>query len=39
MIRAALSAREGEGKSVRNGADGGLDEVTWEVFEKAFVRP
>lgn len=39
MIRAALRAREGEGKSVRNGADGGLDEVTWDVFEKAFVRP
>jgi CheY-like chemotaxis protein len=39
MIRAALRAREGEGKSVRNGKDEGLDDVTWEVFEKASVRP
>ncbi len=39
MIRAALRAREGEGKSVRNGKDEGLDDVTWEVFEKALVRP
>jgi len=39
MIRAALRAREGEGKSVRTGGGEGLDEVTWEVFEKAFVRP
>lgn len=38
MIRAALRAREGEGKSVRNGSGEGLDDVTWEVFEKAFVR-
>jgi glycine cleavage system H lipoate-binding protein len=36
-IRAALRAREGEGKGVRNGNGGGLDEVTWEVFERAFV--
>jgi len=39
MIRAALRAREGEGKSVRGGKDEGLDDVTWEVFEKALVRP
>ena len=39
LIRAALRAREGEGKSVRNGKDEGLDDVTWEVFEKALVRP
>ncbi|HQZ16135.1 MAG TPA: response regulator [Vicinamibacteria bacterium] len=39
MIRAALRAREGEGKSVRNGKDEGLDDLTWEVFEKALVRP
>ena len=39
MIRAALRAREGEGKSVRSGNGDGLDDVTWEVFEKAFVRP
>jgi hypothetical protein len=39
MIRQALRAREGEGKSVRNGDGPGLDDVTWEVFEKAFVRP
>ena len=35
MIREALRAREGEGKSVRAGNDGGLDDVTWEVFERA----
>jgi CheY-like chemotaxis protein len=35
MIRAALRAREGEGKGVRNGNGSGLDEVTWEVFERA----
>ncbi|MBX7184607.1 MAG: response regulator [Vicinamibacteria bacterium] len=39
MIRAALRAREGEAKSVRAGDGNGLDDVTWEVFEKAFVRP
>lgn len=36
MIREALRAREGEGKSVRAANDGGLDDVTWEVFERAF---
>jgi hypothetical protein len=39
MIRTALRARESEGKSVRNGKGDGLDDVTWEVFEGAFVRP
>lgn len=39
MIRAALRAREAEGKSVRTSGGEGLDDVTWEVFEKAFVRP
>jgi CheY-like chemotaxis protein len=36
MIREALRAREDEGKSVRAGNGGGLDDVTWEVFERAF---
>lgn len=36
MIREALRAREGEGKSVRAGKDAELDDVTWEVFERAF---
>ena len=39
MIRAALRARGEEGKSVRRDKDEGLDDVTWEVFEKALVRP
>lgn len=39
MIRQALRVREGEGKSVRAGGGEGLDDLTWEVFEKAFVRP
>lgn len=39
MIRTALRARESEGKSVRNAKGDGLDDVTWEVFERAFVRP
>jgi len=39
MIRQALRARESEGKSVRAGGGEGLDDLTWEVFEKAFVRP
>ena len=38
MIRAALRARGVEGQGVRNAGDG-LDDVTWEVFEHAFVRP
>ncbi len=36
MIREALRAREGEGKKVRAANEGGLDDVTWEVFERAF---
>jgi CheY-like chemotaxis protein/glycine cleavage system H lipoate-binding protein len=36
MIREALRAREGEGKSVRTAKDAGFDDVTWEVFERAF---
>lgn len=36
MIRESLRAREGEGKSVRAANEGGLDDVTWEVFERAF---
>jgi len=39
MIRTAMRAREGEGKSVRSGEGPGWDDLTWEVFEKAFVRP
>ncbi|MEO8500757.1 MAG: response regulator [Vicinamibacteria bacterium] len=38
-IRAALRAREAEGKSVRSGDGEGWDDVTWEVFEHAFQRP
>ncbi len=37
LIRTALRARESEGKGVRNGNGDGLDDVTWEVFERAFV--
>ena len=36
MIRAALRAREGEGSGVRGSDQGGVDEVTWGVFERAF---
>lgn len=39
MIRAALREREASGQSVRNQKGGELDDVTWEVFEHAFIRP
>lgn len=39
MIRAALRRREASGKSVRTEPGGDLDDVTWEVFEHAFIRP
>jgi glycine cleavage system H lipoate-binding protein len=39
MIRTAVRARESEGKSVRSDEGPGLDDLTWEVFEKALVRP
>ncbi len=39
MIRAALREREASGNSVRNEKGGELDDLTWEVFEHAFIRP
>ena len=38
MIRSAIQDREAKGKSVRNGNGDGLDDVTWEVFEHAFIE-
>ena len=39
LIRAALREREASGKSVRNEKGGELDDLSWEVFEHAFIRP
>jgi|CXWL01.1.fsa_nt_gi CheY-like chemotaxis protein len=39
MIRTALREREASGNSVRNEKGGELDDLTWEVFEHAFIRP
>jgi CheY-like chemotaxis protein len=38
MIRTALREREASGKGVRNEKGGELDDLTWEVFEHAFIR-
>lgn len=38
MIRKALRAREAAGRSVDDGNGDGLDDVTWEVFEQAFIQ-
>jgi CheY-like chemotaxis protein len=39
LIRTALREREASGKSVRNEKGGELDDLSWEVFEHAFIRP
>lgn len=39
LIRAALREREASGKSVRSERGGELDDLSWEVFEHAFIRP